>query len=88
VPELLDWAEEFRGARADAAAGVAALLETAGLWLRERVAARVGAGDTAVRPDLDAFRSLQLCRKALAQRNANPQMVAERALLALRGALA
>jgi DNA polymerase III delta prime subunit len=88
VPDLLDWAEEFRGARADAAAAAEELLETAALWLRERVAERVGAGDTAVRPALDAFRDLQACRKALAQRNANPQMVAERALLALRGAFA
>ena len=35
----------------------------------------------------DAFRELQQCRKALAQRNANPQMVAERALMALREAI-
>jgi hypothetical protein len=28
------------------------------------------------------------CRKALVQRNANPQMVAERALIALREAVA
>jgi DNA polymerase-3 subunit delta' len=87
VPELLDWAEEFRGARAEAAGAVAALLETAGLWLRERVGERVGAGDVRVRRELDAFDELQACRKALAQRNANPQMVAERALLALSGAL-
>ncbi|RIK99994.1 MAG: hypothetical protein DCC71_19495 [Proteobacteria bacterium] len=87
VPQLLDWAEEYRGARADAAAAVAQLLEISALWLRDRVAARVAAGDTAVRPALDAFRDLQACRKSLAQRNANPQMVAERALLALHGAL-
>ena len=35
----------------------------------------------------DAFRELPGCRKTLVQRNANPQMVAERALLALHGAL-
>lgn len=87
IPALLDWAEEFRGARAEAAAGVASLLETAGLCLRERVAERVGAGQRRVARELDAFRELQACRKALAQRNANPQMVAERALLALHGAL-
>jgi hypothetical protein len=34
--------------------------------------------------DLDAFRTLNDCRKTLSQRNANPQMVVERALLALR----
>jgi hypothetical protein len=33
---------------------------------------------------LDAFRTLSDCRKTLSQRNANPQMVVERALLALR----
>ena len=33
------------------------------------------------------FRELQACRKTLVQRNANPQMIAERALLALQGAL-
>jgi DNA polymerase-3 subunit delta' len=87
IPALLDWAEEFRGARADAAAGVASLLETAALCLRERVAARVAAGEPRVARELDAFREVQACRKALAQRNANPQMVAERALLALHGAL-
>lgn len=87
ISELLDWAENYRGARADAAAGVTALLETAARVLRERVATRVAAGEVAVRPELDAFRDLQACRKSLAQRNANPQMVAERALLALQGAL-
>lgn len=87
ISDLLDWAESFRGARGEAAAGVTELLETAGLVLRERVAARVAGGDVAVRPELDAFRDLQACRKSLAQRNANPQMVAERALLALHGAL-
>ena len=34
-----------------------------------------------------AFRELLACRKTLVQRNANPQMIAERALLALHGAL-
>lgn len=87
IPELLDWAEEFRGARADGAAGVALLIETGGLVLRERVAAQVESDGRGVRPALDAFRELQNGRKSLAQRNANPQMVAERALLALHGAL-
>ncbi len=87
VPALLDWAEEFRGARLDTAPAVAALLETAGLVLRERVTERCAAGDHAVGAELDAFRELLACRKTLVQRNANPQMVAERALLALQGAL-
>lgn len=85
VPALLDWAEEFRGARADAAEAVTGLLRTASLWLRDRVAERAAGGD--VERELAAFAELQACRKSLAQRNANPQMVAERALLALHGAL-
>jgi DNA polymerase III delta prime subunit len=86
IPDVLDWAEEFRGARAEAAADVARLLETGSAWLHARAvaAARSGGGD--VRTALDSFATLAHCRKALAQRNANPQMVAERALLALREA--
>ena len=87
IPEVLDWAEEFRGARGDTAPAVATLLETAGLFLRERVTGRCEAGERGVGPELDAFRELLACRKTLVQRNANPQMIAERALLALHGAL-
>jgi DNA polymerase-3 subunit delta' len=87
IPELLDWAEEYRGARADAASAVAELLHAGSLWLRQRGAQRARAGAADLDPELEAFQQLQACRKALAQRNANPQMVAERALLALRGAL-
>ncbi|HXV36340.1 MAG TPA: hypothetical protein VEC18_04285 [Myxococcota bacterium] len=87
IPALLDWAAEFRGARAEAAEGVRALLDTAAGWLRDRVTAAVRAGGVDVEPDLEAFRTLCDCRKTLSQRNANPQMVAERALLALRSAL-
>ena len=88
IPELLDWAEAYRGARGPAAAGVGLLLEACGAWLRRRVVAAAGGGARNLRRELDAFRALSECRKALAQRNANPQMVAERALLALREALA
>jgi DNA polymerase-3 subunit delta' len=87
IPELLDWAEEFRGARGDTAPAVAMLIETAGLFLRERVTERCAAGERGVGAELDAFRELLACRKTLVQRNANPQMIAERALLALHGAL-
>jgi len=87
IPELLDWAEEFRGARAVAAAGVAELLGVAGAWLHAGVA-RDAADGPLLGPRLDALRTLQELRKALVQRNANPQLVAERALLALREALA
>jgi DNA polymerase-3 subunit delta' len=86
VPEILDWAEGYRGARAPAAAGVAELLERGFAWLRRRIAARVREAGAGVRRELDAGHVLSACRRDLAQRNANPQMVAERALLALREA--
>jgi hypothetical protein len=82
LPELLDWAEEFRGARAPAAAALEAWLEMTTAWLLERVRTRVGE-DGDVAGELDAARRLAECRKMLVQRNANPQMMAERALLAL-----
>jgi len=87
--ELLDFAEGYRGGRAEAAEAVQALLAGAGAWLRRDLRARAAAGPDApgLAERLDAFRELQACRKALAQRNANPQMVAERALLALREAV-
>ena len=88
IPDLLDWAEEFRGARAPAAAAVEQLLDTASAWLRQRVRSAVSGDTPAALPELDAHRELSACRKSLAQRNANPQMVAERALLALREAAA
>jgi DNA polymerase-3 subunit delta' len=88
VSELLDWAAECRGTRSAAAASVATLLETACAWLHARSCREVRSGSHDLRRELEAFRRLQACRKALAQRNANPQMVAERALLALREAIA
>jgi hypothetical protein len=91
MPELLDWAEEYRGPRAEAAAGVATLLQSAAAWLHADVRRRALAGttgDRALDARLAAFGTLQSCRKALVQRNANPQMVAERALFALREASA
>jgi DNA polymerase III delta prime subunit len=87
VPELLDWAEQYRGARADAAEGVTELLATGGLVLHDHVARRIAGGGRDVRAALDAFHALEAARTALATRNANPQMIAERALLAMRGAL-
>jgi DNA polymerase III delta prime subunit len=87
LPELLDWAEQYRGVRAVAASGVETLLACSSAWLGDRVRAAVRSGDTDVRRELDAFQALSRCRKDLAQRNANPQMVAERALLVLDGAL-
>jgi DNA polymerase-3 subunit delta' len=86
TPELLDWAEEFRGARAPAAAEVTRLLGAGSAWICARVRASVETPGRDVRRELAAHRELAGCRKTLVQRNANPQMVAERALLALHGA--
>jgi DNA polymerase III delta prime subunit len=88
--EILDWAEEFRGGRAEAAEAVGRLLAVATGHLHHDVRRRAaaGAGGRELETRADAFRELHACRKALVQRNANPQMVAERALLALREALA
>ena len=52
------------------------------------VKARVARGETPSVRSLDAHRSLQQLRRDLIQRNANPQMVAERLLLGLRDAVA
>ncbi len=88
LPDLLDWAEQYRGARAVAADRVQLFLETASAWVRERVDAGVAEGRRNLRRELDAFAVLSDCRKSLAQRNANPQMVVERALLVLRDTVA
>jgi DNA polymerase III delta prime subunit len=82
LPQILDWAEEFRGARAEAAAELHLLLDTGLAWLSRRVADSLGRRDP--RPELDAGRAILDGRRHLDQRNANPQMVAERVLLALR----
>lgn len=87
LPDLLDWAEEYRGARGPAAARVEKLLETGTAWLQRRVSEAVRDASRDAGPELALFRTLTSCRKSLVQRNANPQMVAERALLALRDGL-
>jgi DNA polymerase-3 subunit delta' len=87
IPELLDWAAEYRGARATAAAEVGRLLAAASAWLRRRVARRA-AERAELRAELEAWRTLSRNRRNLAQRNANPQMVAESALLAVREVVA
>ena len=89
MPDLLDWAEAFRGPRAVAAEEVQQLLATASAWLRADVRGLAQRGEATAAPTqarLDAFQTLASCRKELVQRNANPQMVAERALFALREA--
>jgi DNA polymerase III delta prime subunit len=84
IPDLLDWAAEYRGARATVVGGVEEFLETASLWVRDGVVTAVCKTEVDVTRAVDAFRTLSDCRKTLSQRNANPQMVVERALLALR----
>jgi hypothetical protein len=84
IPELLDWAAEYRGARATVVGGVQKFLEIASQQLRDRVTASVEDPDIDVSGQLDAFQTLNDCRKTLSQRNANPQMVVERALFTLR----
>ena len=84
LPDLLDWAEEYRGPRAATAAQVEALLETANAFLRRRVGERVASGSEGRLHELDASRILADCRQSLVQRNANPQMVAERTLIAVQ----
>ncbi len=86
VPALLDWAEEYRGARAEVAAAAEELLETATAWIHGEVVRRVRAESADVTPALAAFAAVRAARRGLVQRNANPQMAAERALLALREA--
>jgi DNA polymerase-3 subunit delta' len=88
TPALLDFAEQYRGARATAAESVTELIDVAAEWIRERVKTEVELeGRSSVRR-LDAYHSLQQLRRELVQRNANPQMVAERLLLGLRDATA
>jgi hypothetical protein len=87
LADLLDWAESYRGARAEAAAGVTRLLETASAWLRDRVVDALDRGHEEVAGELAAFARLQACRQSLAQRNANPQLTAEQALLVVHQAL-
>ena len=88
LPELLDWAEGLRGARGEAAAAAELLLETATAWLHRRVAEHARSGGRDFARALAAFAAVRDARRALVQRNANPQMVAERALLALHDAAA
>ncbi len=85
TPQLLDWAEEHRGARAAAAEQVEILLRTGARWLRSRVAEAAVPNRTA-RVLCEAFTVLTEARKMLVQRNANPQLIAERALFSLRDA--
>jgi DNA polymerase-3 subunit delta' len=84
LPAVLDWAEEYRGARSEVQEAVEQLLEVGAAWLRSQVAAKTRQAGADPRAELEAHSVLTACRKSLVQRNANPQMVVERALLALR----
>lgn len=86
VPDILDWAEEYRGPRAIAAAAVVELIGVGTQWLHSTTCEAACAGDPVDRR-LAAWTTLQQCRKSVVQRNANPQMVAERALFAFQEAL-
>jgi DNA polymerase-3 subunit delta' len=87
LPALLDWAEEYRGARAEAQEAAEGLLAAGSDWVRGRLVAKLRQTGADPGPELRAHAVLATCRKSLAQRNANPQMVVERALLALRAAV-
>ena len=63
------------------------MLEIGSEWLRERTVRALGEGRTDVRAEIRAFKRLLQCRRDLVTRNANPQMVAERGLIALREAV-
>jgi hypothetical protein len=86
--DVLDLAESYRGARAIAAEQVTELVDVASEWLNEDAKARVERGERPATRQLDAYHSLQQLRRDLIQRNANPQMVAERLLLGLRDVVA
>lgn len=88
IGEVLDLAETYRGARATAAEHVTELVDVASQWLNEDVKNQVARGETPATRALDAYQSLQQLRRDLVQRNANPQMVAERLLLGLRDVVA
>jgi DNA polymerase-3 subunit delta' len=88
VPDLLDWAEDYRGARAEAAERTLQLIDVGSCWLRRRIEKRLAQDAVgSVRRSLEACSALSRCRKTLVQRNANPQMVAEKALFALQQAV-
>jgi DNA polymerase III delta prime subunit len=88
IGDVLDLAETYRGARATAAEHVTELVDVASQWLNEDVKNRVARGESPALRELDAYRSLQQLRRDLIQRNANPQMIAERLLLGLRDVVA
>ena len=71
LPALLDWAEEYRGARSEAQEAAERLLETGGAWLRRRVAAKLeparGGSQAGARRALRAGRVPQVAGAAQCQ---------------------
>jgi hypothetical protein len=63
------------------------LLEVGCDWLHDRIVRAVAQGQTSVRDELDAYRTVLQCRRELTRRNANSQMTAERGLFAIRSAV-
>jgi hypothetical protein len=87
LPQLLDWAEEYRGKRAVTVEQVDELLAVSCDWLHERVLRAVAEGRTALGDELDAYRTVLECRRELTRRNTNSQMTAEKSLFAIRSAV-
>lgn len=87
MPELLVWAEEYRGKRDVTVGQVNELLTVSCEWLRERILHAVGQGHSSVQGELDAYRTVLRCRRELIRRNTNCQMTAERGLFAIRSAV-
>ena len=81
--DVLNWAETYRGPRVQAAAGVDNLLQAGCLWIHTEATERRASLGGPFSDLLDTWYVLRQCRKALVQRNANPQMIAERALRAI-----
>ncbi|MAI79122.1 MAG: hypothetical protein CL917_09295 [Deltaproteobacteria bacterium] len=84
---LMDWAEEYQGARAEAAESVDLMLSVAGDWIREKIHEQADEGHITSVERLDAYKTLLNCRRELVRRNANPRMTAERGLFALRASM-
>lgn len=87
MPQLLDWAEEFRGKRDVTLEQVDEFLAISCDWLHERVLRAVREGRGAVDGELEAYRTILSCRRELTRRNTNVQMTAERTLFAIRSAV-
>ena len=87
MPELLSWAEEYRGKREVTVGQVDELLEVGCDWLHDRIVRAVAQGHRPGRDELDAYRTVLQCRRELTRRNTNSQMTAERGLFAIRSAV-